>query len=217
MEPTVHEKAYRGTALVETLEETPFYIAGCGAVGSNMIENLSRQGAKTIIAIDYDRVDGHNVGTQTFGRRDTGQLKTAALKRKIFNEQGVTITEIPRKLEEGNIDSFVKVSSEVKPIFIDGFDNSEARGLIKDFCASKGFECIHVGLYQDYAEIVWNEEYSVPNNSNALAVCEYPLARNIIMLAVSVASEAIMKYLHNGEKKSYTITLKDFKIREMDY
>ena len=217
METTVHEKAYRGTEVLEALEKTPFYIAGCGAVGSNMIENLTRQGAKTVCAIDFDRVDGHNVGTQTFGRRDAGQLKTAALKRKVFNEQGVTLTEIPRKLEEGNIDSFVKVSGNEKPIFIDGFDNSEARGLIKDFCLRKGFECLHVGLYQDYAEIVWNEEYRVPNDSKALAVCEYPLARNIIMMAVAVASEAIMKYLSTGEKKSYTITLKDFKILEMDY
>ena len=74
METTVHEKAYRGSEVVEALEKTPFYIAGCGAVGSNMIENLSRQGAKTLCAIDFDRVDGHNVGTQTFGRRDAGQV-----------------------------------------------------------------------------------------------------------------------------------------------
>jgi molybdopterin-synthase adenylyltransferase len=217
MEPTVHEKAYRGIALVDTLEGTPFYIAGCGAVGSNMLDNLIRQGAKNASVIDYDRVDGHNVGTQTYGRKDQGQLKTAALKRKIFNEHGVTIKEIPRKLEPDNIESFLKVSKDNNPIFIDGFDNSEARGLIKDFCLKHGLPCVHVGLYQDYAEVVWNEEYRVPGNPKGLAVCEYPLARNIIIMAVSVASEAIMKYLATGERKSYTITLKDFKIQEMDY
>jgi len=35
-------------------------------------------------------------------------------------------------------------------------------------------------------------------------------------MAISVATEVIMKYLETGEKKNYTITLKDFKIREME-
>jgi molybdopterin-synthase adenylyltransferase len=216
MEPTVHEEAYRGSDLLEALQGQHLYIAGCGAVGSNMLDNLVRQGAREVSVIDYDRVDGHNVGTQTFGRKDQGQLKTSALKRKIFNDHGVTIDEIPRKLELDNIESFLKVSKEDNPIFIDGFDNSEARGLIKEFCLKKGLPCIHIGLYQDYAEVIWNEEYRVPGNPKGPAVCEYPLARNIIIMAVSVASEAIMKYLATGDKKSYTITLKDFKISEID-
>lgn len=216
MEPTVHEKAYRGPLLLERLEKTPFFIAGCGAVGSNILDNLARQGAKSLSVIDFDRVDGHNVGTQTFGRQHQGQLKTAALKHRLYQDLGVTIKEIPRKLEVDNIDSFLKVDSGSNPIFIDGFDNSEARGLIKDFCMKGNYNCLHVGLYQDYAEIVWNEVYKVPGNSNAIAVCEYPLARNIIVIAISVASEVIMKYLESGEKKSYTITLKDFSIREME-
>lgn len=216
MESTVHEKAYRGPELLKSLEETPFYFAGCGAVGSNMLDNLVRQGAKNLHVIDFDRVDGHNVGTQTYSRRDQGQLKTAALKRNVFNDLGIIVNEIPRKLEPGNIDSFLKVKDQ-KAIFIDGFDNTEARSLIKDYCSRQGLDCLHIGLYQDYAEIVWNADYSVPKNSSALAVCEYPLARNIIIMAVAVASEAIMKFLATGERKSYTITLKDFKIREMDY
>jgi len=75
-------------------------------------------------------------------------------------------------------------------------------------------DCLHVGLAKDYAEVIWNESYRVPRDTTGPDVCEYPMARNIIMLAATVATEVIIRYAVTKQKKGYVITLGDFKIEE---
>jgi hypothetical protein len=62
------------------------------------------------------------------------------------------------------------------------------------------------------AEVTWNEVYRVPTNVKGMDVCEYPLARNIVMLAVTVATEVLIRYVDTGRKESYIITLGDLKV-----
>jgi len=42
--------------------------------------------------------------------------------------------------------------------------------------------------------------------------CEYPLARNLIQFAVALASEAVLRFLLEGERRSYSFTLRDLRI-----
>lgn len=37
--------------------------------------------------------------------------------------------------------------------------------------------CLHIGLANSYAEIIWNSIYRLPSPTND-DVCDYPLARN---------------------------------------
>jgi hypothetical protein len=46
-----------------------------------------------------------------------------------------------------------------------------------------------------------------------LDVCEYPLARNIILLAVAIATESLITFIESRQKYSYILTLKDLKIQ----
>jgi hypothetical protein len=46
-------------------------------------------------------------------------------------------------------------------------------------------------------------------------VCDYPLARNLVMLTVAVASELALRFITAGEQHSRSITLGDFAVREM--
>ena len=48
-------------------------------------------------------------------------------------------------------------------------------------------------LAADYAEIIWNDRYRVPSPSHD-DVCDYPLARNLVTLAVSVACEVLSSH-----------------------
>ncbi|KAF0226399.1 MAG: UBA/THIF-type NAD/FAD binding protein, partial [bacterium] len=44
-------------------------------------------------------------------------------------------------------------------------------------------------------------------------ICDYPLARNLVMLAVAVASETIVTFIDKVKKENFTITLTDFAIK----
>jgi molybdopterin/thiamine biosynthesis adenylyltransferase len=208
MNTLVHEEKFRGQPLLKKMAEREFIVCGVGAIGSNLVENMVRQGFKKFTIIDFDRVDDHNRHTQAYSRRDIGQLKVNALKTKIFDLMGVGIEAVSSKLESHNLKKFLKPNS----IVIDGFDNSESRKLVTDYCTANKIVCLHVGLYKDCAEIHWNSGYRVPDPVKGLDVCEYPLARNIILLAITVATEVIIRYLEKGICENYSITLADFKI-----
>ncbi len=74
--------------------------------------------------------------------------------------------------------------------------------------------CLHVGLFADYAEVIWDETYRVPRDVG-LDVCDYPMARNLVLLAVAVASEAVTHFVHDGSKDGWSITLRDLAIRPL--
>lgn len=211
MNTLVHEQVYRGEALLEKMAAQPFVICGAGAVGSNLVNNMTRQGFQKLTVIDMDRVEDHNRHTQVWTRRDQGQLKAAMLKNHVFMNMGISIEAVSRKLEESNVKKMLPKGS----IVVDGFDNMESRKVVTDHCKSNGIECLHVGLAADYAEVIWNERYHVPKNVVAQDVCEYPLARNVIVIAAAVATECLIRYLSTGEKRNYMITLGDLKIEEL--
>jgi molybdopterin-synthase adenylyltransferase len=174
---------------------------------------MIRQGFKKFSVIDFDRIEDHNRHTQLWGRRDVGQLKTAALKSYAFNSLGVILDDIPKKLDLETVAKLLKKETLV----IDGFDNVESRKIVTDHCHKNNIQCLHVGLYKDTAEVTWNKIYRVPDAVKGLDVCEYPLARNIIILAVATATESVIRYLSKDIEESYTITLKDFKISKFNF
>lgn len=207
----IHEEVYRGNRILEKIESFRVFVCGCGAIGSNLIDNMARQGFRNITVVDMDRVEDHNRNTQIWGRRDVGQLKTKALVNRIFNDMAIPVLTTSIKVTEDNIDKLLKGLTFI----VDGFDNTESRKLVTDYCKVHKIDCLHVGLNAGYAELIWNEQYTVPKKSGT-DVCEYPLARNVVLLAVSVATEVIIRYIVKGIKESYTITLGDFKISLME-
>jgi hypothetical protein len=103
-------------------------------------------------------------------------------------------------------------------LVIDGFDNHDSRTLVTEHCRVAGIPCLHVGLSADYAEVIWNEHYRVPRDviepdaDVAVGPCDYPLARNLIQFAVALASEAVVRYVLEGRRASYSFTLRDLQI-----
>jgi molybdopterin/thiamine biosynthesis adenylyltransferase len=206
----VHERVYRGEAVLMRMAELRVTVCGAGAVGSNLVDNMARQGFRSFTVIDDDRVEAHNIPTQVWSRREVGQCKASMLKNLAFNSTGAAVEAVTHRLETGNAKKYLSPAGLV----VDGFDNSASRAVVAEWCRGANKDCLHVGLAKDYAEVVWNERYRVPKDVTGLDVCEYPMARNTILLAVSVASEVIVRYVATREKKSYTITLGDFKVEE---
>lgn len=202
-----HENLYRKASTIDK----NITICGCGAIGSNLAENLVRQNFNNITLIDYDRVELHNIGTQAYDILDLGYKKTAALATKLYDiNDEIKVKDIDKKLERKNAITILKDSS----LIIDAFDNTESRKMLKEYGELEKVEVLHAGLFEDYAEIYWNNRYIVPEIKEGIDVCDYPLARNIIILLTATLSETIVRYVLYGEKKNWNITLKDMKIIE---
>jgi len=204
-----HERLYRGDEAMRRVRDSQVTVCGAGALGANITESLARQGFGKLRVIDRDRIEERNLSTQPYFRSDVGAFKAKILANSLYRALGVEVEAIAEGLTQTSVDRCLKGSELV----LDTFDNSVSRRLIKDRCEKLGLACLHVGLAADYAEVMWNEAYRVPSEAND-DVCDYPLARNLIMLAVGVACEVVVNFVIRVEKKSYTITLADFAVRE---
>jgi molybdopterin/thiamine biosynthesis adenylyltransferase len=206
-----HEELYRGRALVERLALTPMTLCGAGALGSNLAENLARQGFRRLRVIDRDRVEEHNVSTQVYGAGDVGAWKVDVLKARLFRAVGVEIEAVNKDLSEQSVRKLLKDGG----IVVDTFDNSASRRLVTAHCRDHGFPCLHVGLFADYGEVVWNDRYRVPADA-AGDVCDYPLARNLVLLTVAVATETLLRHIGEDRREDWSITLRDFAVRPLE-
>ncbi|HZT83279.1 MAG TPA: ThiF family adenylyltransferase [Gemmataceae bacterium] len=207
----VHEQAYRGADALARLAAVRVTLCGAGALGSHLADNLVRQGFGPLKVIDRDRVEAHNVGTQLYGESEVGAWKVEALRARLFRAAGVEIEAVSRELTERNARSLLKGSGVV----LDTFDNSASRRRVQEACQDLGLPCLHAGLFADYAEVVWDGQYRVPNDA-AGDVCDYPLARNLVLLAVALASEALVRFALAGERRNWSATLGDFAVRPLE-
>jgi molybdopterin/thiamine biosynthesis adenylyltransferase len=206
-----HESLYRGPETLAKLARLRVAICGVGAVGSNLADNLVRQGVAELRAIDHDRVDEHNVSTQAYGESDVGVWKVEALRNRCFRTAGVEIDPVRKELTAANARGLLAN----RDLVIDAFDNSTSRQLVQQTVRAAGTPCLHVGLSADYAECIWDESYRVPQDV-AGDVCDYPLARNLVLLAVVVASETILRVAATGERANHSATLADLSVRRIE-
>jgi molybdopterin/thiamine biosynthesis adenylyltransferase len=212
MKTFIHEETYRSESYLNKIAKTNITVCGCGAIGSNIIDNMTRQGFTLITVIDMDRIEDHNRSTQIWDRTELGFLKADRMKIRAYSSVGAAITPVTKELTDENAKKLLKGSY----LIIDTFDNSKSRNVLYEYSKANSVECLHVGLYQDFAEVIWNDSYTVPKDTVALDICEYPLARNIVMLAVAVATESLIRFIQDGSKQNFTITLKDLKINRLD-
>ena len=208
-----HESLYRGRELLDKLSALRLTLCGAGAVGSNLAENLVRHGAGALRVIDHDRVEAHNISTQIYCQGDVGGWKVEALRNHLFRACGVEITPVRKMLDARNAAVLLKDAE----LIIDAFDNTRSRQCVQDQVRAAGLPCLHVGLYADYCEVVWDEQYRVPGApAGDIEICDYPLARDIVLLAVAIATESIFRWIADGTGISFSATLRDFAIRPLD-
>ena len=208
----LHEELYRGGAdVLAKLRDVQVVLCGAGAVGSNLADNLARQGFAKLRVIDHDRIEELNVGTQLYGESEVGVWKVEALRNRLFRATGVEIEAARKEMTAQNAQALLKGAGVV----VDTFDNAAARGLVQQAVRALGVPCLHVGLFEDYCEVLWDEGYRVPRDV-AGDVCEYPLARNGVLLAVAIASETLMAFCLEGRRVQWSATLKDFAVKPVE-
>ena len=203
-----HETLHRTAEVVERLHAASVTICGAGALGANITESLARAGLRTFTLIDDDRVEERNLSTQPYQRGDIGALKAKMMANMVYRAVGAEVDARAQRLTDTTVQKLLGGSALV----VDTFDNSPSRRLVKDWCAETGTPCLHAGLADGYAEVIWNAHYRVPAPAQD-DICDYPLARNLVTLAVSVACEVLIDFIATGSQRSYTVTLADFAVR----
>jgi molybdopterin/thiamine biosynthesis adenylyltransferase len=206
-----HEQLYRTDSVMAKLKEFPVTICGAGALGANVAENLARAGFGKLKVIDRDRIEERNLSTQPYYRSDVGAFKAKILANNLYRAIGTKVEAETKELTATNATQLLKETG----LIVDVFDNSTSRQAVKDYADRTGTPCLHAGLSADYSEVVWNDVYRVPSDVND-DVCDYPLARNLVMLTISVACEAIVSFAATGEQRHFTITLKDLSVQSLN-
>ncbi|MBD2451204.1 ThiF family adenylyltransferase [Nostoc sp. FACHB-152] len=205
-----HEQLYRSHAVMAKLKNYPVTICGAGALGANIAENLARSGFEKLIVIDRDRIEERNLSTQPYYRSDVGAFKAKILANNLYRAVGTKVDAQTKELTSANTTQLLKDSQ----LIVDVFDNSVARQAVKDYADQFRIPCVHAGLAADYAEVIWNDVYRVPSEVND-DVCDYPLARNLVMLTVAVTCEAIVSFMTTAQQHNYTITLQDLTVQPL--
>jgi molybdopterin-synthase adenylyltransferase len=204
----LHEQIYRSTEAMARLKIVSIVVCGAGALGANITENLARSGYGNLRVIDCDRIEEHNLSTQPYYKTDIGGFKAKVLANSLYRAIGTKVQTETKRLTADNVGNLLQGADLV----IDAFDNSASRQVLKDYCQSQSLACLHAGLAADYAEVIWNADYRVPSDVKG-DVCDYPLARNLVMLTVAATCEVITQFVVLGEQRDYTITLKDLNIQ----
>lgn len=208
-----HEVNYRSAKAFKKMMRAKICVCGAGAIGSNLINNLVRQGVTQITVVDMDRVEVKNTATQIYTMRDIGQMKTAALKSLVHQSTKQIINTIDKELKANNASKLLKGFDLV----VDAFDNWESRKLVKKACTKLNIPCVHAGMSDDgFSEIKWNENYSIPDAEvKQNDICDYPLAANLVHLTVAILSEVIVQQIVDGNRANREVTLKDMQVHKV--
>jgi molybdopterin-synthase adenylyltransferase len=199
-----HEQLYRTDRVMALLKDYAITLCGAGALGANLAENLARSGFGQIRVIDCDRIEERNLSTQPYYRSDVGAFKAKVLANHLYRAIGTKIDAQTQTLTAENAPKLLKDSQ----LIVDLFDNSASRQAVKAYAATARIPCLHAGLSTGYAEIIWNDGYRVPSPTQD-DICDYPLARNLVMLTIAVTSEVLVTYITTGIQQNYTVTLND--------
>jgi len=187
------------------------YVFGLGALGSNILFNLVKKYPEiTYYGIDYDKVEERNTATQVYFTSHKGLPKAQAIlpvlgtklskfKYKPISKKMETSADIKKVIESN--------SNNDESIILDCFDNAESRKLFE----SLNGDILHVGFSPHYAaEILWNENYSTPNDipADVNDICTMSEAIPFIQYVTSIATFVLSDFIDTEKKDNYIVTNK---------
>lgn len=188
------------------------FIFGLGAIGSNLLLQLIKKYPENeYIGIDYDIVEERNINTQSYLLPHVGMKKVNAIQIVLgLNMRKFNYIPLNKEITSGkDLAEMACLDAVDDYLFIDCFDNSKSRKVFK--VDGWKFNCLHVGFSPQYsAEMIWNENYSVPNDipEEQNDICEMNEAIPFINFTVSRACGVISNFIEKNIKEDYIITNK---------
>jgi molybdopterin-synthase adenylyltransferase len=128
------------------LAECTVLILGCGALGSMQAEFLARAGIGTLVIVDRDVVELHNLQRQLlFDERDVKEglpKATAAVRRLRTVNSEIRLEAVIADVTRLNIEQLLQTADLV----LDGTDNYETRYLLNDAAVRAGKRWVYGGV-----------------------------------------------------------------------
>lgn len=156
MEPGRYQKQILFAGIGEEgqkqLAQARVLVCGCGALGSVLVDTLTRAGVGFLRIVDRDFVELSNLQRQVlFDEDDVAQRVPKAVAagnrlRRINSE--ITIDPIVADVNFANIAGF----AEGMDLILDGTDNFEIRFLINDYCLEHGVPWIYTGCVGSHGQ-----------------------------------------------------------------
>ena len=130
----------------EKIAESKITIIGCGALGTNIANNLTRCGIGQITVVDRDIIELNNLQRQNlYDEKDVGLPKASVLSEKLQNiNSEIRINSIVDDINNKNIEKIIKKTK----IVLDGTDNMLTRFLINDACVKNDIPWIYGGAIE---------------------------------------------------------------------
>lgn len=126
---------------MEKLSACRVLVAGCGGLGGNIIEHLTRMGVGALTVVDGDVFDETNLNRQILSTSDNlGQKKAlAAAERVAAIDPSVKVDPVCEYISAENATSLMADAD----IVIDALDSAESRLILEDAAAETGLAIVH--------------------------------------------------------------------------
>ncbi len=206
----------------DVLKKSKVLVAGCGALGNEIIKNLAMLGVGNIYAVDMDTIEKSNLTRSVLFRiEDEGKYKaeTASFRAKEINP------EIRIFYYNGNIFNLGLNIFKEMDIVIAGLDNREARLFINRSCIKVnkpwidgGIEVLN-GVARMFAppfdvcyECTLNEtDFALMSKrksclllgNDEIEAGKIPTTPTISSIIAGIQVQEAIKYLHNKEEFSF--------------
>ena len=136
-----------GQAGQDRLAQARVLLIGCGALGTNVAEQLVRAGVGFLRIADRDIVELTNLQRQVLFTEDDAKRAwpkaAAAAERLGVINSSVSVEPLVVDVHAGNIQSLVQVGESRVSLIIDGTDNVATRYLINDVAVKHGIPWIY--------------------------------------------------------------------------
>lgn len=139
------------TAEQLTLFRSRVAVVGCGGLGGYVIEQLARLGVGTIVAIDPDVFEEHNLNRQILSTpASLGRAKVEVAVCRVGEiNPAVTVLPVRAAYEAGNGHDLLHGSNVV----VDALDSIPARLALCQTCAGLGVPLIHGAIAGWYGQV----------------------------------------------------------------
>lgn len=146
----------------QTLLRSRVAVLGCGGLGGYIIEELARLGVGTILALDPDVFEEHNLNRQILSRIDSlGEAKVAAAARRVAEiNPAVDLIPVRRAFDRDNGAEFLAGATVV----VDALDNVITRLELAEVCRELAIPLVHgaiAGWYWQVATQLPEEDISI--------------------------------------------------------
>ncbi|GFO64088.1 HesA/MoeB/ThiF family protein [Geomonas paludis] len=126
-------------------------VIGCGGLGGYIVELLARVGIGTIVAVDPDVFEEHNLNRQLLSSIETlGMPKAAAAAQRVAAiNPAVTVVPVQEAFATANAGDLIAGSS----VAVDALDNVQDRLDLSDACNSHGVPLVHGAIAGWYGQV----------------------------------------------------------------